>query len=144
MRDEIVRGLMVRWLHPEQRTQMWTMESALPPDRSWKGSEILSCLNIQKTGYTPDPAELAEMERCWIEFYKTVLGPLHSKEDRYHPEKCCVDTEKEHFCSMAYCHHERDPRLTSEAKKMRLWDEFAIRHYKAPALGGSIEASLKF
>lgn len=91
-----------------------------------------------------DPAEISEMERVWGEFYKMVFGPLIAKEDAYHPDDCCVGTEKAHKCSMANCHHERDPRIKSQAEKMQLWDDFAARHYKAPQVGGSIEASLKF
>lgn len=144
MRDEIARGLVVRWLKPEQRRAFQEMELRLPSERSWAASEILCQLQIQKTGYSPDPLEVSEMERCWGEFYKTVLGPLVTGEDNIHPERCCEGTEKEHSCSMFACHHERDPRVSSEASKMQLWDEFAARHYRAPQVGGSVEASLKY
>lgn len=144
MRDEIARGLVVRWLQADLRRKFQEMESLLPSEQSWKSSEILSHLRIQRTGYTPDPAEIAEMDRCWADFYKTILGPLTVDEDKLHPEKCCEGTEKEHPCGMSRCHHERDPRVSTEAKKMHMWDDFVMRHYKQPAIGGSIEASLKF
>lgn len=83
------------------------------------------------------------MERCWGEFYKTILGPLIFKEDAMHPERCC-EGKDEHACTMFTCHHEPDPRIVPEAKRMQLWDDFAVRHYRAPQVGGSVEAALKF
>lgn len=74
------------------------------------------------------------MDRCWGEFYKSVLGPLVVQEDAFHPEGCTMFT----------CKHEPDPRVSPEAHKMQLWDAFAVRHYKAPQIGGSIERALSY
>ncbi len=74
------------------------------------------------------------MERCWGDFYKLVLGPLAKLEDSYHPSGC----------SMFQCRHDQDKRIRSEAEKMQMWDDFVFHNYKAPQVGGSIEASLKF
>jgi hypothetical protein len=84
------------------------------------------------------------MERCWNEFFKTVLGPLIAHEDSLHPTKCCEGSDKEHACAMFECHHGEIKGVTTEVKKMHMWDDFAARHYVAPAIGGSIEASLKY
>lgn len=101
-------------------------------------------MGIPRTGFTADPLEVAEMERVWADFYKLVWGPLEKAEDDIHPQMCCVGSDKEHACSMMSCHHARDPRITSQSEKMQKWDEFMLRHYRPPQIGGTIEASLKF
>lgn len=74
------------------------------------------------------------MENVWREFYKLILGPLNTKEDALHPTGCTLFT----------CYHEHDARIKSDAETMQLWDAFAVRHYVAPQVSGSIEAALKY
>lgn len=143
MKDEILRGLLRRRLNEAQRMDMQKRESSLPSNRYWAASQIASQLGIPKIGYTLDPLEIAEMERCWEDFRVTVLEPLMAEEASLHPAKCCEGTPREHPCEMFRCHHGEIKGVSTQAKKMHLWDDFADRHYVPPAIGGSIEASLR-
>lgn len=82
------------------------------------------------------------MEKCWGDFWKNKLGPQQVYEDSLHPEMCCVGTENEHHCSMFACHHPWDDRCKTKAQEMWQWEDWVLRHYKAPARGGALAAEL--
>lgn len=80
-----------------------------------------------------EPAQVEAMQRCWNDFYKTVLGPQQVREDRLHPAAC----------SMFECKHPWDDRFKKKYEEMWQWEDFVIRHYRAPQLKNSgVEAIL--
>lgn len=72
------------------------------------------------------------MTRCGADFYKTVLGPQQAWEDSIHPEGC----------TMSNCSHPWDDRCKTKYQEMWQWEDFVLRHYKAPALGRTLEAEI--
>jgi hypothetical protein len=72
------------------------------------------------------------MEKCWGDFYKMVLGPQQLREDEMHPKDC----------SMTTCQHPWDDRCKTKYQEMWQWEDFVLRHYRAPPKGGKLEEEL--
>lgn len=67
------------------------------------------------------------MERCWGDFWKTILGPQRYYEDSIHPAGCTMTT----------CRHtDWDDRCRTAAQEMWQWEDYVLRHYKPPQLAG--------
>lgn len=72
------------------------------------------------------------MDRCWGAFWKDILGPQQLWEESIHPKGC----------TMFDCKHPWDKRCKTKSQEMWQWEDYVMRHYKAPAKGGKLEAEL--
>ncbi len=122
----IARGFLARQLSSDQITQVREAESLLPPNQSWSLLHILKLTGLDFSESTLDPAEIIAMEKCWGEFWKTVLGPTQAFEESIHPEGCTMFT----------CKHPWDDRCKTKSQEMWQWEDFVLRHYKSPQVAG--------
>lgn len=138
MRDEITRGFLARKLSATQITAVREAEASLQPHERFQTSQILHLLNLGGVKLPAEPEEIQAMERCWADFWKSILGPQQVHEDSLHPEMCCegIEGKEPHPCSMLHCHHPLDDRCKTAWREMWQWEDFAIRHYKAPQIAG--------
>ena len=80
-----------------------------------------------------DPLEIEVMARCWGEFWKTILGPQQLREDAMHPKGC----------TMLTCQHTWDDRCKTKWQEMWQWEDYVLRHYRAPQISGrNLEQSI--
>jgi hypothetical protein len=123
MTRELVRGFLVRQLTDDQITIVREAESKLPsPTMCLENSQIQKLLGLELTGISLEPSQMEAMQRCWNDFYKSILGPQQAHEDNLHPKGCTMFT----------CRHPWDNRCKTKYQEMWQWEDYALNHYKPP------------
>lgn len=126
MTEEIGRAFTVRQMSREQKSALHLAETQMKPNECYAASQIAKDFLNNQRQVELNPLEVNAMERCWADFYKTILGPQRLYEDSIHPTDC----------SMTTCKHPWDNRCKTRAQEMWQWEDFAYRHYKAPQVAG--------
>lgn len=126
MTEEVARAFTVRRMTDAQVSLLWEAESKLPlPTMHLSASQIAKQYEVDRR-IDLAPEEIEAMQRCWAEFYTTVLGPQQAWEETLHPTDC----------SMFSCRHPWDERCKTKYQEMWQWDTYALAHYRAPQVAG--------
>lgn len=125
MTEEVARAFTVRLMDYHKIAEMRERESLLQPTRCFTASQIAKdFLGSRKVDISEQ--ELSAMNKVWLDFYTKILYPQQIAEDALHPTDC----------TMMSCKHPWDERCKTKWQEMWQWEDYALQHYKTPAVPG--------
>jgi len=124
MSEEIARAFTIRLMSHDQIAILREKESKLKrPTECLSASQIAKEFRLDRH-IELDVKETEAMERCWADFYKTILGPQQAWEETLHPAGCTMFT----------CYHPWDKRCKTKAQEMWQWEDYVLTNYKPPQI----------